>query len=101
MDSSGCIYQLRLAQIAKQHCDFDQLLWDLRARNGTGSIRERWIGASWIIELVSSAKRDGKPFRHVHHFITTMRTSTQALLRLGRQRWAIDNESVIQALERD
>jgi hypothetical protein len=50
---------------------------------------------------VSSAKRDGKPFRHVHHFITTMRTSTQALLRLGRQRWAIDNESVIQALERD
>jgi hypothetical protein len=57
MDSSGCIYQLRLAQIAKQHCDFDQLLWDLRARNATGSIRERWIGASWIIELVSSASR--------------------------------------------
>jgi hypothetical protein len=50
---------------------------------------------------VSSGKHDGKPFRHVHHFITTMRTSTQVLLLLGRQRWAIDNECVIQALERD
>jgi hypothetical protein len=37
-----------------------QVLWELRARNATDAIRERWIGASWIIELVSSGKRDGK-----------------------------------------
>ncbi|MCP9921363.1 transposase, partial [Cyanobium sp. Cruz CV13-4-11] len=45
-----------------------QVLRELRARNATEAIRERWIGASWIIELVSSGQRDGKPFRHVHQF---------------------------------
>jgi hypothetical protein len=66
--------------------------WDLRARNATEAIRELWSGASWIIELVSTGVRDGKPFRHIHHFITTLRTSPKALLRLVRQRWAIENE---------
>jgi len=50
---------------------------------------------------VSSAKHDGKPFRHVQSFITTIRTSPKALLRFLRQRWAIENESAIQALARD
>ena len=35
---------------------------------------------------------DGKPFHHVHLFITTLRTSPKALLRLVRQRWAIENQ---------
>jgi hypothetical protein len=68
------------------------VLWELRARNATDVIRERWLGASWIIQLVTSGHRDGKPFRHVHHFITTLRTTPKALLRLVRQRWAIENE---------
>jgi hypothetical protein len=62
--------------------------WTVRARNATGAIRERWAGASWIIELVSTGWRDGKPFHHVYLFITTLRTSPKALLRLVRQRWA-------------
>ena len=66
--------------------------WDLRARNATEAIRELWSGASWIIELVSTGVPDGKPFRPVHLFITTLRTSPKALLRLVRQRWAIENE---------
>ena len=66
--------------------------WQLRARNATDAIRERWVGASWIIELVSSGRRDGEPFHHVHLFITTLRTSSKALLRLVRQRWAIENQ---------
>ncbi len=41
--------------------------WDLRARNATEAIREVWSGASWIIELVSTGVRDGKPFHHVHY----------------------------------
>jgi hypothetical protein len=45
-----------------------QVRWDLRARNATEAIRERWSGASWIIELVSIGVRDGKPFRYVHHY---------------------------------
>jgi hypothetical protein len=62
--------------------------WTLRARNATDAIRERWVGASWIVELVSTGWRDGKPFRHVHFFKTTLRTSPKELLRLVRQRWA-------------
>ncbi len=62
--------------------------WTLRARNASKAIRERCAGASWIIELVSTGRRDGKPFHHVHFFITTLRTSPKALLRLVRQRWA-------------
>jgi hypothetical protein len=42
---------------------------------------------------VSIGRRDGKPFHHVNLFITTLRTSPRALLRLVRQRWAIENQS--------
>ena len=66
--------------------------WQLRARNATEAIRQRWSGASWIIELVSTGRRDGKPFHHIHLFLTTLRTSPKALLRLVRQRWAIENQ---------
>lgn len=69
-----------------------QVRWQLRARNATDSIRERWVGASWIVELVSQGRRDGKPFHHVHYFMTTLRTSPKMLLRLVRQRWAIENQ---------
>jgi len=65
-----------------------QVRWTLRARNATEAIRHRWSGASWIIELVSTGHRDGKPFEQVHYFLTTLRTSPKALLRLVRQRWS-------------
>jgi hypothetical protein len=68
-----------------------QVRWTLRARHATDAIRERWVGATWIVELVSTGWRDGKPFHHVHFFITTLRTRPKALLRLVRQRWAIEN----------
>ena len=45
-----------------------QVRWTLRARNATDSIRERWVGASWIVELVSTGWRDGKPFHLVHFY---------------------------------
>lgn len=60
--------------------------------NATETIRERWAGAPWITELVSTGRRDGTPMDHVHFLITTLRTSPKALLRLVRQRWAIENQ---------
>jgi hypothetical protein len=69
-----------------------QVRWTLRARNATDAIRQRWAGASWIIELVSSGLRGHKPFRQVHYFLTSLRTSPKALLRLVRQRWAIEKQ---------
>lgn len=41
---------------------------------------------------MSSGRRDGKPFHHVHLFNTTLCTSLKALLWLLRQRWAIENQ---------
>jgi hypothetical protein len=52
-----------------------QVRWTLRARNATDAIRKRWVGASWIVELVSTGQRDGKPFHHVHLFMDIQRTS--------------------------
>jgi predicted transposase YbfD/YdcC len=66
--------------------------WQLRARNATDAILEHWVGASWIVELVSTGRRGIKPFQHVHYVLTTLRTSPKALLRLIRQRWSIENE---------
>lgn len=36
-----------------------QVRWQLRVRNATDSIGERWAGPSWIIELVSTVRCDG------------------------------------------
>jgi hypothetical protein len=66
--------------------------WTLRAREATGSLCESWPGVSWIVELVTSGTRRGKPFRQVRYFITSLRTATKALLRLGWQRWSIESE---------
>jgi len=30
--------------------------------NAIDAIRERWLGASWIVELMSTGRCDGKPF---------------------------------------
>jgi hypothetical protein len=65
--------------------------WTQRAMEATESIRGSWPESSWIIELHSTGSRDGKPFDHRHYFLTTLRTSPDALLRLVRQRWSIEN----------
>ena len=65
--------------------------------NAIDAIRERWLGASWIVELVSTGRCDGQPFHHIYLFITTLRTSPKALLRLVRQRWAIENHPPLAA----
>ena len=58
--------------------------------NAIDAIRERWLGASWIVEMVGTGRCDGQPFHYIHLLITTLRTSPKALLRLVRQRWAIE-----------
>ena len=45
------------------------------------------------MELITTTiKRNGKPTVRRHLFITTVRTTPEALLRLIRQRWSIENE---------
>ena len=66
--------------------------WELRAKEAPDHIKEAWPGSAWIVELFTT-KTTRKGTSSVRHlFITTIRTTPEALLRLIRQRWSIENE---------
>lgn len=65
----------------------------MRAKEAPDHIKENWPGCSWIVEMITdTVTRKGKRDRQVHYFLTTLRTKPEALLRLIRQRWSIENE---------
>jgi hypothetical protein len=66
------------------------ITWTLRAKEAPDHIRKEWVGTSWIIEVDTSGTRDGMPFNARHLFLTSMRTTPDALLRLVRDRWSIE-----------
>jgi predicted transposase YbfD/YdcC len=67
--------------------------WELRAKEAPDHIKEAWPGSAWIVELITTTtKRSGKWSVTRHRFITTVRTAPEALLRLIRQRWSVENE---------
>jgi hypothetical protein len=43
------------------------------------------------VEVVANSTRDGKPFHATHRFITSLRTTPEALLRQVRDRWSIES----------
>ncbi|MCP9867559.1 ISAs1 family transposase [Cyanobium sp. Cruz-8D1] len=65
--------------------------WTLRAKQAPEFIVSAWPGSSWIVELVVSGKRDGKPSLQRHLFLTSLRTTPKALLQLVRDRWCIES----------
>jgi predicted transposase YbfD/YdcC len=66
--------------------------WDLSAKEAPEHIKANWPGSAWIVQVVTTtATRKGtSSVRHL--FITSIRTTPEALLRLIRQRWSIENE---------
>ncbi len=67
--------------------------WELAAKEAPDHIKASWPGSAWIVEMTTTtATRKGKraPVRHL--FLTSIRTNPEALLRLIRQRWSIENE---------
>jgi predicted transposase YbfD/YdcC len=44
-----------------------------------------------MVELVTSGTRDDKRFTARHQFLTSLRTTPEALLRLIRERWSIES----------
>ena len=66
------------------------ITWTLRAKQAPEHIREAWIGTSWIVGMSADGSRDGKPFRATHLFLTSLRTTPDALLQLVRERWGIE-----------
>ena len=66
------------------------ITWTLRAKEAPEHIRSAWSGTSWIVEVVTEGRRDGQPFRATHLFLTSLRTTPEALLRLVRDRWSLE-----------
>jgi predicted transposase YbfD/YdcC len=70
-----------------------QTRWQLRAKEAPKHIKANWQGSAWIVELITSnTDRKGKRDIACHRFITRLPTTPEALLRLIRQRWSIENE---------
>jgi predicted transposase YbfD/YdcC len=68
-------------------------IWEMRAKEAPDHIRANWPGISWIIEMISTTvTRRGMQVPRSHYFLTSLRTKPEALLRLIRQRWSIENE---------
>jgi hypothetical protein len=64
--------------------------WTLRAKQAPEHIAQTWIGTSWIVEVMATGTRDGKPFQATHLFLTSLRTTPDALLQLVRDGWSIE-----------
>ncbi|MCP9841748.1 transposase [Synechococcus sp. J7-Johnson] len=65
------------------------ITWTLRAKQAPEHIRQAWSGTSWIVEVNGTGTRDGKPFQAIHLFLTSLRTTPEALLQLVRDRRSI------------
>jgi hypothetical protein len=63
------------------------ITWKLRAKEAPQHILESWVGTSWILEMTATGTRDSKPFQALHLFLTSLRTTPEALLQLVRDRW--------------
>jgi predicted transposase YbfD/YdcC len=66
------------------------ITWTLRAKQAPPHIAETWVGTSWIVEVTATGSRNGKPFQAQHLFLTSLRTTPEALLQLVRDRWSIE-----------
>jgi predicted transposase YbfD/YdcC len=66
------------------------IAWTLRAKKAPENISEAWIGTSWIVEVTVSGSRDGRPFQAAHLFLTSLRTTPEAMLQLVRDRWSLE-----------
>jgi predicted transposase YbfD/YdcC len=68
-------------------------LWELSAKEAPEHIKANWPGSAWIVEVITDTlTRKGKRTVRRHLFLTNIRTTPEALLRLVRQRWSMENE---------
>jgi len=63
----------------------------MQAKESPEHIKEIWPGTAWMVELVVRGAREGMPFKARHQFLTSLRTTPEALLRLIRESWSIES----------
>jgi predicted transposase YbfD/YdcC len=64
--------------------------WSLRAKQAPEHIQEAWVATSWIVEVAADGTRDGNLFQATHLFLSSLRKTPEALLKLVRDRWSIE-----------
>jgi predicted transposase YbfD/YdcC len=94
---SGCQFQgnRQIPFTATDHekCHGRDTVWELRAKEVPEHIKANWTGSAWIVEVITdTVGRNGKRGVRRHLFLSSVRTTPKALLRLIRQRWSIENE---------
>jgi predicted transposase YbfD/YdcC len=67
------------------------IVWTLRAMPAPAWVMEQWPGSATIIAVHRQGTRDGRPIDETRYYVTSLRTSAKALLRLVRNRWSIEN----------
>ena len=88
-----CKRQIPFTAMAQSKKHGRDTLWETRAKEAPEHIKENWPGVSWIIEMISTTvTRRGHQPPQANYFLTSLRTKPEALLRLIRQRWSIENE---------
>ena len=66
------------------------ITWMLRAKQAPEHILKNWFATSWIVEVMATGSRDGKPFQAADLLLNSLRTNPQTLLQLVRDRWSIE-----------
>jgi hypothetical protein len=54
-------------------------------------IKEIWPGSALIIAVRSVGKREGRPIEESRYYVTSLRTTANALLQNVRDRWSIED----------
>jgi hypothetical protein len=65
--------------------------WTPRAMEAPEWINEIWPRSALIIAVRSVGKREGRPIEETRHYVTSLRTTGNALLQHVRDRWSIEN----------
>ena len=65
--------------------------WTLRGMPASEWVAENWPGSATVIAVRCKGTRDGKPTDETRYYVTSLRSSANALLQHVRERWSIEN----------
>jgi len=67
-----------------------KITWAMWAKEAPEQIKGAWPGTAWMVELVTTGTREGKPVKAKRMFLTSLRICPEALIQLIRERWSIE-----------
>jgi hypothetical protein len=77
-----CSRKIPFPATVSEHGHGRETTWTLRAKQAADFITGAWPGSTWIVELVVSGKRAGKPSLLRNLLLTSLRNTPKAVLRM-------------------